>query len=208
MTQTLSSARGLASRLAPVVDGSRCVDLAVALAALVLLAPLMVVVALTVWAHDGGPPIYGQERLGRYGRPFLCLKFRSMPVGAAERLREILAADAVSRAEWMRDRKLRNDPRLTGLGALLRRSSLDELPQLFNVLKGEMGVVGPRPIVSSEIPRYRRYYKDYCTVRPGITGLWQVSGRNNVSYRRRVALDVAYIRSRSLALDLRLIAAT
>ena len=139
---------------------------------------------------------------------FKCLKFRSMLVDADRRLQELLAQDPVARAEWERDHKLRDDPRITALGSFLRRSSVDEIPQLFNVLRGEMSLVGPRPIVAAEVPRYRRYINHYCSVTPGITGLWQVSGRNDVSYRRRVALDVTYARSKSLLFDLKILAAT
>ena len=118
------------------------------------------------------------------------------------------AWDPELRREWETTFKLRRDPRITALGAFLRKSSLDELPQLFNILKGEMSVVGPRPIVAAEVARYGRWYRDYCNVRPGLTGLWQVSGRNDVNYRRRVALDVAYARRRSLGLYLKIIIAT
>jgi lipopolysaccharide/colanic/teichoic acid biosynthesis glycosyltransferase len=124
------------------------------------------------------------------------------------RLVQLLAESAQAREEWARDHKLRRDPRITPIGSFLRRSSLDELPQLFNVLKGEMSLVGPRPIVHSEIERYGRYFREYCRVRPGITGLWQISGRSNVSYRRRVALDVTYVRSKSLVLDIKILALT
>ena len=116
--------------------------------------------------------------------------------------------DPEARAEWDKDNKLRNDPRVTALGRFLRKSSIDELPQLLNVIRGEMSVVGPRPIVASEVARYGGYFGHYCSVRPGITGLWQVSGRNNVSYRRRVACDVMYARTQSLPLNIRIMAAT
>ena len=187
---------------------SRGLDLALALGLTAFLVPLMVVVALVVWIHDGGPAVFAHMRLGRDGRRFRCLKFRSMAVDAAARLADLLAADPTARAEWAHSQKLRRDPRITALGRFLRRSNLDELPQLFNVLAGQMSLVGPRPIVDAEVPRYGRYYRCYCAVRPGLTGLWQVSGRNDLSYRRRVALDVAYTRSRSLALDLKLLALT
>ena len=116
--------------------------------------------------------------------------------------------DFRARAEWDQDHKLRDDPRVTALGRFLRRSSLDELPQLLNILAGEMSVVGPRPIVEAEIRRYGRYFQDYCAVKPGLTGLWQVSGRNDVTYRRRVAMDVLYCRRKSLVLDLKIITMT
>jgi exopolysaccharide production protein ExoY len=179
-----------------------------ALIALVFLAPMMTLVALAIWLQDGGPVIYSQMRIGRGGVSFKCLKFRSMLVDAEDRLQHLLAQNPDARAEWDRDHKLRDDPRITALGSFLRRSSVDEIPQLINVLRGEMSLVGPRPIVAAEAKRYGRYIHDYCSVNPGITGLWQVSGRNDVSYRRRVALDVTYARSKSFLLDLKILAAT
>jgi len=170
--------------------------------------PIMALVALAVWVQDGGPALYGQRRIGRDGRTFVCLKFRSMFVDANERLQHILSTDPEARREWLENHKLKSDPRVTPLGNLLRKSSLDELPQLFNVICGEMSLVGPRPIVEAEIHKYGRYFHHYCSVTPGITGLWQVSGRSDVSYRRRVAMDVAYARSKSLAFDVSLLCAT
>lgn len=173
---------------------ARAVDVVIASTALVFFAPLLIVVAMLVMAQDGGPALFGHRRIGRNGRVFHCLKFRSMVVDAEVRLARHLENDPAARAEWDADHKLRDDPRVTGLGRFLRKSSLDELPQLFNVIRGEMSLVGPRPIVEAEIHRYGRYFAHYCRVRPGITGLWQVMGRNDVSYRRRVALDVTYVR--------------
>ena len=131
-----------------------------------------------------------------------------MAIDAEERLAELLARDPIARAEWARDHKLRDDPRATPLGVFLRRSSLDELPQLFNVLQGTMSLVGPRPIVDAEIARYGKRFQHYCAVKPGITGLWQVSGRNDVSYRTRVALDCIYAKSRSPGLYLWIVVVT
>lgn len=179
-----------------------------ALLLIVFLLPLLVAVAVAVWAQDRGPVLFAQRRLGRGGRSFRCLKFRTMAVDAEERLALLLSSDPFARAEWERDHKLRRDPRVTRLGGFLRKSSLDELPQLFNVLRGDMNLVGPRPIVEAEISRYGRRYLHYCSVRPGITGLWQVSGRNDVSYRTRVAMDCLYARRRTLGLDLYILAAT
>jgi exopolysaccharide production protein ExoY len=179
----------------------RVVDVAIALAALVFFAPLMLLVAGLV-ALSGQPVMYRQERIGRDGVLFSCRKFRTMQVNADQLLADLLMHDPMARFEWARDRKLRVDPRVTMLGQFLRKTSLDELPQLFNVLGGTMSIVGPRPIVPAEAARYGRYIADYCRVRPGITGLWQVSGRNGTSYRRRVACDVAYVRRKSLASDL------
>jgi exopolysaccharide production protein ExoY len=127
---------------------------------------------------------------------------------AERRLEELLETDPEAAGQWALDQKLHNDPRITNLGAFLRKSSLDELPQLLNVILGQMSMVGPRPIVAAEVPRYGRYFQDYCRVRPGITGLWQVSGRNLLSYRRRVALDTLYSRNKSLAMDLFILSRT
>jgi lipopolysaccharide/colanic/teichoic acid biosynthesis glycosyltransferase len=161
----------------------------------------MILTALVIKLQDGGPILFGHTRLGYGGRSFKCLKFRSMVVDAEERLQRLLEHDPIARKEWAADQKLRVDPRITPFGVLLRKSSIDELPQLLNVLRGDMSIVGPRPIVQAEISRYGRFYRHYCAVRPGITGLWQVSGRNDVTYRQRVALDSLYARRRSLGLN-------
>ncbi len=187
---------------------SRTAELGVCLLALVALGPLLVIVAALVHLQDGGPVIFRQRRIGRGGRPFGCLKFRTMAVNAEQRLQDVLASCPVRRSEWEREHKLRDDPRVTRLGLFLRRTSLDELPQLINVLRGEMSLVGPRPIVEAEINRYGSRFKYYTSVRPGMTGLWQVSGRNNVSYRTRVAMDVTYVRARTALLDFRILLAT
>jgi lipopolysaccharide/colanic/teichoic acid biosynthesis glycosyltransferase len=186
----------------------RVFDVVLSLAAIVFLAPLFVLVAVVVRLQDGGPAIFAHRRVGLGGRLFRCHKFRSMCVDSDARLAAHLAADPVARLEWARDHKLRKDPRITALGSFLRRSSLDELPQFLDVLRGEMSLVGPRPIVEEEAARYGRYFAHYCANKPGITGLWQVSGRNNVSYRRRVAMDVIYARRRSVQLYLRILVAT
>jgi lipopolysaccharide/colanic/teichoic acid biosynthesis glycosyltransferase len=183
-------------------------NMVVALAALVFLLPLMLLIAITVYTHDGGPILFAHRRIGLNGRPFRCLKFRSMAVDAEQRLAALLASDPVARAEWAEDHKLRQDPRVTPLGAFLRKASLDELPQLLNVLRGDMSLVGPRPIVEAEVEKYGRRFRDYCAVKPGITGLWQVSGRNDTRYRTRVALDSVYARRRNLGLDAYIIVAT
>jgi exopolysaccharide production protein ExoY len=179
-----------------------------ALGLLLFLLPLMVMIALSIRLQDGGPALFKHRRIGRNGAVFRCWKFRSMRVDAAERLAELLAQDPEARREWERDQKLRNDPRVTPLGHFLRKSSLDELPQLFNLLRGEMNLVGPRPIVEAEIARYGWRYRHYQAVKPGITGLWQVSGRNQVDYRTRVALDSLYSKRRSISLDLWIILKT
>jgi exopolysaccharide production protein ExoY len=190
------------------VDATRILDILLSAALLLLIAPLLIVIAVLVFLSDPGPIFFAHRRMGREGVEFACLKFRTMVIDADQRLARLLDTDPQARLEWARDRKLRNDPRVTSVGAVLRQLSLDELPQLLNVLRGEMSLVGPRPIVRAEIPRYGRYYADYCRVKPGITGLWQVSGRNHVSYRRRVALDVRYARSKTLRLDLWIMART
>ena len=181
---------------------------AIAFVALVLLIPLMTMIALAIFLQDGGPVIFAHRRVGQGRRMFPCLKFRTMAKDADVRLAELLANDPEARAEWEMDHKLRNDPRVTPLGRILRKSSLDELPQLINVIRGEMSLVGPRPIVEAEIPKYGRRIRDYYAVKPGLTGLWQVSGRNDTSYRSRVAMDCVYARSKSLRMDLWIMLAT
>ena len=178
----------------------RIADIVIAAAALAFLLPLLVAIATAVYLTDPGPILFGHRRIGRNGRRFQCLKFRSMIVDAEAHLARILAQNPEMQAAWARDHKLSDDPRITRIGRFLRQSSLDELPQLWNVLRGDMSIVGPRPIVEAEVPRYGRYIVDYYSTRPGITGLWQISGRNDVSYRRRVALDVAYARSQTVPL--------
>lgn len=180
----------------------------VALAMLVFFGPLMIMIGLVVRWQDRGPSLFAHQRIGRDGRSFPCFKFRSMAVDAEERLRVLLETDPYARAEWERDHKLVNDPRVTPLGRFLRKSSLDELPQLLNVLRGEMNLVGPRPIVAAEVVRYGRWFREYCQVKPGITGLWQISGRSDVDYRQRVALDVCYVRNQSFLGDLRILLLT
>lgn len=187
---------------------TRALDVVLSLAGIIFLFPLLLVIAILVFAFDPGPIFFAQKRIGFGGKRFRCYKFRTMATDAEARLQELLRTDPAAREEWEKDHKLRNDPRIIGIGGFLRKSSLDELPQLFNVLKGDMSIVGPRPIVDAEVVRYGRYFQHYCTVRPGITGLWQISGRNDVSYRRRVAFDVAYSRSRSFGLNCKIITFT
>lgn len=194
---------GVGDDSAPVRSGPdwfRAVDVILSLAALLLLAPLLMAVAIAVKMTSEGPAIFRHRRIGRNGQEFYCFKFRTMVCDADKRLATLLRENAAARAEWERDHKLRNDPRITPIGMFLRKTSLDELPQIFNVLFGTMSWVGPRPIVAGEIIRYGRRFNAYCMVRPGITGLWQISGRNDTSYRRRVAMDVLYVRTRTLRL--------
>jgi lipopolysaccharide/colanic/teichoic acid biosynthesis glycosyltransferase len=152
--------------------------------------------------------LYSQRRIGRGYKGFGCLKFRTMRKDADRLLASVLASDPALQAEFERDHKLKDDPRITPIGKLLRRSSLDELPQFINVLKGQMSVVGPRPIVWDELPRYGASMDEVLAVRPGLTGLWQVSGRNNISYDNRVQLDLAYVRHRTVWLDIRILILT
>jgi undecaprenyl-phosphate galactose phosphotransferase len=185
----------------------RCIDVIGASLGLVLLGPLLIAIGLLIRA-DGGPALYGHRRVGMHGRPFQCLKFRTMVQNADRKLHELLARDPEAAAQWKREYKLRNDPRITRFGQFLRKSSIDELPQLINVLRGEMSLVGPRPIVEGELAYYGDDARFYLQVRPGITGLWQVSGRNDVSYDRRVALDAWYVRNWSVWHDLAIICRT
>lgn len=194
------------SRLGRVIKRSG--DILFSLLVLGLGAPVLLLLALVVKTSSKGSVFYSQRRIGRGYRGFGCLKFRTMRKDADRVLAAILAADPELRAEFERDHKLRNDPRITPLGRVLRRSSLDELPQFINVLRGQMSVVGPRPIVWEELPRYGSAMDEVLSVRPGLTGLWQVSGRNNLTYEQRVRLDLRYVRQRSFWLDLRIILRT
>jgi exopolysaccharide production protein ExoY len=187
---------------------SRLVDILGALALLIFTAPLLIFIAIAVKLQDGGSVVFSQRRVGRGGEMFSCLKIRTMVPDAEIRLGQLLASDPNARAEWQLDQKLRNDPRITAFGRFLRKSSLDELPQLINVLIGEMSLVGPRPIVLDEAPRYGRWLKSYCAVQPGITGLWQTNGRNNLSYHRRVACDILYARRQSLSFNIAILLKT
>lgn len=179
----------------------RLFDIAGAVMLLALLAPFFAVIAWRI-RRDGGRAIYAHVRVGRHSRPFKCYKFRSMIANADQVLAEVLAGDPAARAEWERDFKLKNDPRITPVGAFLRKTSLDELPQLWNVLMGEMSLVGPRPIVTAELERYGDQVGYYLEARPGMTGLWQISGRNDIDYADRVNLDAWYVKNWSLWYDI------
>ena len=180
----------------------RVLDIAIASLALVFVFPLLLVVGILIRMQDGGKAVYAQKRYGRNGRTFNCYKLRSMVANADERLKEILETDPAARAEWEETQKFVNDPRITPLGHFIRKTSIDELPQLVNIIRGEMSLVGPRPIVENEIAKYGEYYRDYCAVRPGLTGLWQVEGRSNTTYDERVQLDVKYASSRTFIGDI------
>lgn len=179
----------------------RMFDLVAALLILLLLALPLLLIAIRI-RQDGGPAIFAHRRVGQSGRMFPCYKFRTMHVDAERQLRELLARDPAARAEWDREFKLRNDPRITPIGQFLRKTSLDELPQLFNVIRGEMSLVGPRPIIEAELERYGDDMDYFLMVRPGMTGLWQVSGRNHVDYETRVYLDTWYVKNWSLWYDI------
>lgn len=186
----------------------RGLDMIGAGALLLLLAPVFLVIAALV-KRDGGPAFYAHTRIGQGGRGFGCLKFRSMVIDSQARLEALLASDPAAQAEWNATRKLRNDPRVTAVGRFLRKTSLDELPQLINVLRGEMSLVGPRPVIAAELAEYYgAAAAHYMSVRPGITGLWQVSGRSDTSYAQRVALDVAYASQPSIWTDIKILART
>lgn len=184
----------------------RAFDVVVATVALVLCFPLFVVIALLV--RLSGPSVFFlHERLGRDGNPFLCIKFRTMVPDADQLLHEVLT-DRATRDLWHRERKLPNDPRVTAIGRFLRRTSLDELPQLWNVLRGEMSMVGARPIALDEQAIYGAHVRSYIRFRPGITGLWQVSGRSNISFSQRSDFDMRYFESASLKRDLSILVLT
>ena len=185
-------------------------DIGFSILAILITIPVMIPIAVAIKLTDGGSVFYGHTRIGYKGKKFKVLKFRSMYMDADKRLKGILERDPKAREEWERTFKLKNDPRVTPIGTILRKTSLDELPQFFNVLKGDMNVVGPRPIVREEL---ERYYKDkakiYTSVKPGITGYWQVEGRSDVdNYKERVNIDVWYVKNQSFLLDARIILKT
>lgn len=181
--------------------GRRGLDIFIAGLALVFFSPLIVVLSVFIYIENPGPVFYGQRRLGRDGKLFRCWKLRSMMTDADQELENILRSDPRAAREWRACQKLRSDPRVTKVGRVMRLTSMDEIPQLLNILAGDMSIVGPRPITADEAPRYGRHIRAYSSVNPGLTGLWQVCGRSNTTYRRRVALDVMYTRRRNLILD-------
>ncbi|SLN34114.1 sugar transferase [Roseisalinus antarcticus] len=187
--------------------GKRFFDISLSIF-LLPLALLILAVLVIAARFSGGRPFYFQERIGRNGRVFRCYKVRTMVPNAENLIHELCEHDPEIAAEWARDRKLRNDPRITRLGRVLRKTSLDELPQLWNVLKGDMSLVGPRPVIAEELVYYGAAQESYLAVRPGVTGYWQVSGRNDVSYASRVQMDRVYVRRHSLAFDLAILVKT
>jgi exopolysaccharide production protein ExoY len=186
----------------------RILDVVLSAVALFLLAPLLVVIVGLIWLTAGRPIFFAHTRVGRNGRPFRCLKFCTMMPNADEVLARYLAGNAEAQNEWKATRKLANDPRVTAFGKLLRKSSLDELPQLINVIRGDMSCVGPRPVVENELDHYGSVKAEYLSARPGMTGLWQVSGRSSLSYETRVALDGRYVRNWSLWADAKILVQT
>jgi exopolysaccharide production protein ExoY len=190
------------------MTSKRVIDIILAVSGIILLAPLLIICFVATVATSPGPALFRHRRVGFKGKYFDCLKFRTMVTDAPERLRRLLESDPLAAAEWTGNCKLRYDPRVTAIGAILRKSSLDELPQLFNVLKGDMSIVGPRPVTEEELVRYSGAISAYIACRPGITGLWQVSGRSTTTYSKRIACDTFYARKWSLALDAKILIAT
>lgn len=180
----------------------RAFDIIVSTSILIFGAPLLLLIAIGIKLQDGGPILYSHKRIGRNNREFGCLKFRSMVTDANAKLEAYLKNNPDAREEWSRTQKLSNDPRITMLGNILRKSSLDEIPQLWNILRGDMSLVGPRPIVRDEVPRYGDDIRYYLAARPGLTGLWQVSGRSDTSYDHRVNLDVNYVENWNIGKDI------
>ncbi len=188
------------------IPSKRIFDVVFSLVALVLLAPVYLLIALSIVCATGASPIYAQKRIGRGGKPFNCYKFRSMVPNAEEKLKELLEKRDDLKKEWEEKHKLLNDPRITTFGKFLRKTSLDELPQFWNVLKGDLSVVGPRAVVMEEIEhQFKEKAQKILTIRPGITGLWQVNGRSLTTYKERIDLDERYVISRHLMLDLKIV---
>ena len=186
----------------------RIMDLLVAMIAMVVLAPLMLVIIALVRFTSPGPIFFSHRRISKNGAFFSMWKFRTMCVDSAEVLDHYLAMHPEARAEWNLTHKLKQDPRVTSVGLFLRRYSLDELPQIWNVFTGRMSIVGPRPIVAAEVEKYGEFFEHYCRVKPGVTGLWQVSGRSKVSYPNRVRLDCEYVEQWTLFRDFKILLAT
>lgn len=177
-------------------------DMTLTIVGTICISPILLIIALWIYIDSPGPVIFKHMRVGKDGKEFPCYKFRSMCVDAKAKLEELLKNDPVARAEWEKDFKLKHDPRITKSGAFLRKTSLDELPQIFNVLKGEMSLVGPRPIIQEEMKRYKNHINDYLMVKPGIAGMWQCSGRSDIEYDERVNMDSWYVRNWSIWLDI------
>ena len=183
----------------------RSCDLVLAFSLIVFLIPIFILIALVIKASSRGPILFSQRRIGKNKKSFSCYKFRTMHPEADFMLKELLSSNINIQNEFARDQKLLNDPRITSVGRYLRFTSLDEIPQIFNILKGEMSFIGPRPIIKDEIKRYGGSFEKAFSVLPGMSGLWQVSGRNKLSYKRRVQLDVIYANNLSFKLDLNIL---
>ncbi len=196
------------SRAALLEHASLRVNQLLALLLLAAFSPTLLAISVLLWRANGAPLLFGHYRVGKDGKLFQCLKFRTMRRDADKILADLLRSDESCRAEWARDQKLVHDPRITRIGHFLRKTSLDELPQLLNVLRGEMRLVGPRPVTVVELNRYGSVRWHYVSVPPGITGLWQVSGRNNTTYAERVALDRQYVECRSMLVDAKILLKT
>ena len=180
----------------------RLMDIGIVIITSLIFSPLIICIAILIKISSPGEVLYKQERIGRNGKPFLTFKFRSMVLDADKKLNELLASDIKARDEWEKNQKIKNDPRITGIGKFLRKTSLDEIPQFINVLRGEMSLIGPRPIVEEEIKKYGENFKRIFSVKPGLTGLWQVSGRSDTDYTDRVSFDTYYLQSWSVWLDI------
>ena len=186
----------------------RCLDICLALVMGILCSPIMIIIALLIKLDSKGPIFFRQKRIGLGGKEIYIWKFRTMVQNADEILQEYFRKNPELKKEWEMNQKLINDPRIIKIGKFLRKTSLDELPQLWNVLKGDLSMVGPRPIIYEEIEKYKQAFELYKKVRPGITGLWQISGRNNLSYSERINLDTYYVRNWSIWLDIYILAKT
>lgn len=186
----------------------RGIDLVLSIGGGLCLLPFLLFIGLVVAIDNNGSVIFAHRRIGKDGRAFNCYKFQTMIPNAQEALEEYLSSNQSAQKEWKENFKLMNDPRVTRLGLFLRKTSLDELPQLWNVVKGEMSLVGPRPIVAKEIKYYGDNFKEYAMCKPGITGIWQVSGRSDTTYEERVAMDTWYARNRTNILDLKYLCKT
>jgi Undecaprenyl-phosphate galactose phosphotransferase WbaP len=186
----------------------RIFDLVLCILFLPLTLPVLLILMVLIKLDSRGPTIFKSERIGKDGKKFQIYKLRTMCLNANERLKELLKENEDLRTEWVMDHKLKNDPRITRVGKVIRALSLDELPQVFNVLKGEMSFVGPRPIVEDEVPKYGKQFNDYKNVRPGITGLWQTNGRNDISYDERVKMDKEYVNYNHFTMDLKILLKT
>jgi lipopolysaccharide/colanic/teichoic acid biosynthesis glycosyltransferase len=182
----------------------RCLDILFSFFLIIFLIPLFLIIGIVIKFNSKGSIIYSQKRIGKKNKPFACYKFRTMHPQAKYLLKKILLQNPNFRNEFENTRKITNDPRITNIGKFLRFTSLDELPQIFNVLKGDMSFIGPRPIVKSEIKKYGKNFKKAFSVKPGISGLWQVSGRNKLSYKKRVELDTFYSENMNLLLDIKI----